>query len=199
MSLLNISAPAASQAVPQAALAVATRAAAPAVSQEAAPLSMHEMRNVPHLKKLFAAGACAAAALVVGCAGPSSSGSVYTPGQAQREQTVRMGVVESVRQVTIEKTPAGAGAVAGGVVGGVAGSSVGGGKGSTITSVLGAVAGGLAGQAIEGAIGRKAGVEVTVKLDNGELRAITQEADEVFKPGERVRLLSGTGVTRVSH
>ncbi len=140
-----------------------------------------------------------AAAFAAGCASPSSSGSVYTPGQAQREQTVRMGVVESVRQVTIEKAPSGAGTVAGGVVGGVAGSSVGGGKGSIITSVLGAVAGGLAGQAIEGGLGRKAGVEVTVKLDNGELRAITQEADETFKPGERVRLLSGTGVTRVSH
>ena len=137
--------------------------------------------------------------LLSGCAGPSSSGGVYTPGQAQREQTVRMAVVEGVRQVTIEKAPSGVGAVAGGVVGGVAGSSVGGGKGSTITSILGAVAGGLAGQAIEGGVGRKTGLEITVKLDNGELRAITQEADEQFKPGDRVRLLSGTGVTRVTH
>ena len=134
-----------------------------------------------------------------GCASPSSSGGVYSPGQTQREQTVRMAVVEGVRQVTIEKAPSGVGAVAGGVVGGVAGSSVGGGKGSTIASVLGAVAGGLAGQAIEGGVGRKAGLEITVKLDNGELRAITQEADEQFKPGDRVRLLSGTGVTRVTH
>ena len=46
---------------------------------------------------------------------------------------------------------------------------------------------------------RKPGIEVTVKLDNGELRAVTQEADENFRPGERVRLLSGSGVTRVSH
>ena len=133
-----------------------------------------------------------------GCAGGSSSGSVYTPSQAQREQTVRMGVVEGVRQVTIERAPSGVGAVAGGVIGGVAGSNVGQGKGATIGSVLGAVAGGVAGQALEGGIGRKAGLEITVKLDNGELRAITQEADEQFKPGERVRLLSGSGVTRVT-
>ena len=136
--------------------------------------------------------------LLSGCAGSSSSGSVYTPGQAQREQTVRMGVVEGVRQVTIERAPSGVGAVAGGVIGGVAGSNVGQGKGATIGSVLGAVAGGVAGQALEGGIGRKAGLEITVKLDNGELRAITQEADEQFKPGERVRLLSGSGVTRVT-
>ena len=136
--------------------------------------------------------------LLSGCAGGSSSGSVYTPGQAQREQTVRMGIVEGVRQVTIERAPSGVGAVAGGVIGGVAGSNVGQGKGATIGSVLGAVAGGVAGQALEGGIGRKAGLEITVKLDNGELRAITQEADEQFKPGERVRLLSGSGVTRVT-
>ncbi len=142
---------------------------------------------------------CAAALIVAGCAGRSTSGSVYSPGQAQREQTVRMGVVESVRQVTIEKAPSGVGAVAGGAVGGIAGSNVGGGKGATIGSVLGAVAGGIAGQAIEGGMGRNAGLEITVKLDNGELRAITQDADQAFKPGERIRLLSGNGVTRVTH
>ena len=141
----------------------------------------------------------AATLSMAGCAGRSSSGSVYTPGQAQREQTVRMGVVESVRQVNIEGSKSGIGSVAGGVVGGVAGSNVGGGKGSTIGSVLGAVAGGVAGNVLEQGVTKKQGLEITVKLDNGELRAITQEADEAFKPGERVRLLSGSGVTRVTH
>ncbi|MBL8383735.1 MAG: hypothetical protein JNM90_11695 [Burkholderiales bacterium] len=134
-----------------------------------------------------------------GCATRSSSGSVYTPGQAQREQTVRMGIVESVRSVTIEPQRSGVGAATGGIVGGIAGSNVGGGRGAVVGSVLGAVAGGIAGQAAEGAITRKPGLEITVKLDNGELRAITQEADETFRPGERVRLLSGNGVTRVTH
>ena len=148
--------------------------------------------------RLAIAGALAASVVIVGCAS-TSSGSVYSSGQARQEQTVRMGVVESVRQVSIEGSRSGVGAVAGGVVGGVAGSNVGGGKGSTIGSVLGAVAGGLAGNAIEQGTTKKQGIEITVKLDNGELRAITQEADEAFRPGERVRLLSGSGVTRVTH
>ena len=38
-----------------------------------------------------------------------------------------------------------------------------------------------------------------MKLDNGDLRAIVQEADVLFKPGERVRLLNSGGVTRVTH
>lgn len=148
--------------------------------------------------RIAIAGAFAAIAFVSGCAS-TSSGSVYSSGQTRQEQTVRMGVVESVRQVTIEGSKSGIGAVAGGAVGGVAGSNVGGGKGSTIGSILGAVAGGLAGNAIEQETTKKQGLEITVKLDNGQLRAITQEADESFRPGERVRLLSSGGVTRVTH
>ncbi len=136
---------------------------------------------------------------LAGCATESSSGSVYSSSQARREATVRMGVVESVRQVTIEGSRGPVGAIAGGAVGGVAGSNVGGGKGSTIGSILGAVAGGMAGQAIEQKVTQKSALEITVRLESGELRAITQDADEGFKPGERVRLLTSSGVTRVSH
>jgi len=42
-------------------------------------------------------------------------------------------------------------------------------------------------------------VEITVRLDNGELKAITQDADESFRPGDRVRLLSDRRTTRVTH
>jgi outer membrane lipoprotein SlyB len=147
---------------------------------------------------LAIASALAAIAVIAGCAS-ASSGSAYSSGQARQEQTVRMGVVESVRQVNIEGSSSGVGTVAGGLVGGVAGSNIGGGKGGTIGSILGAVAGGVAGNTIEKGVTKKQGLEITVKLDNGELRAITQEADEAFRPGERVRLLSGGGVTRVTH
>jgi outer membrane lipoprotein SlyB len=149
--------------------------------------------------RLALAGALAATAVITGCASTSSS-SVYSGGQARQEQTVRMGVVESVRQVTIEGSKSGVGTIAGGAIGGVAGSNIGGGnRGSAVGTILGAVAGGIAGNAIEQGTTKKQGLEITVKLDNGELRAITQEADETFRPGERVRLLSGSGVTRVTH
>ena len=149
--------------------------------------------------KIAIAGAIAASALISGCAS-TTSGSVYSAGQAGREQTVRMGVVESVRQVTIEGSKTGVGTIAGGAIGGVAGSNIGGGnRGSAVGTILGAVAGGLAGNAIEQSTTKKQGLEITVKLDNGELRAVTQDADESFRPGERVRLLSGNGVTRVTH
>ena len=145
-----------------------------------------------------AALALAGLCVISGCAS-TSSGSVYSARQARQEQTVRLGVVESVRQVTIEGSRSPVGTIAGGAVGGIAGANVGGGRGSTVGSILGAVAGGVAGNVIEERVTRKDGLEITVRLENGELRAITQEADESFKPGERVRLLSGGGVTRVTH
>jgi outer membrane lipoprotein SlyB len=77
---------------------------------------------------------------------------------------------------------------------------MGGGSGRAITTVIGAVAGGLVGAAAEEGITREDGVEITVQLDKGgDMIAIVQEADEQFYPGDRVRVMEGGGVTRVSH
>ncbi|CAG2158834.1 outer membrane lipoprotein [Cupriavidus numazuensis] len=142
----------------------------------------------------------AVTALVSGCATESNSNSVYSTGQAQREQTVRYGVVEGVRDVMIQGSQTGAGTLAGGAIGGVAaGSLIGSGNGSVAAGILGAVLGGIAGSATENKVNQRRGLEITVRLENGEMRAITQEADELFRPGDRVRLLSSGGVTRVTH
>jgi len=143
----------------------------------------------------------AALLTISGCATRSAAGNVYTSGQAQREQIVRMGVVESVRAVTIQRQSNNVGPLAGGAIGGIAGSTIGGGRGSMVASVLGAVAGGVAGQAIESNQNQRPGVEITVRLDSGELRAIVQETEpqQTFRPGERVRILSGGGTSRVTH
>ncbi|MBZ0224242.1 MAG: glycine zipper 2TM domain-containing protein [Dokdonella sp.] len=140
----------------------------------------------------------AAIVSLAGCAS-GTGGKDYSRAQTRTVQEVQMGIVESVREVNIEgtKTPIGAGA--GAVVGGVAGSTVGSGKGSVVGAAVGAVLGGLGGAAIEEGVTRNKGVEITVKLDSGRLIAITQSADETFQAGDRVRVLSGGGTTRVSH
>lgn len=137
--------------------------------------------------------------LVLGGCASSLSSSAYTRGQARQVEEVRMGTVESVRQVQIEGTKTPVGTVAGAAVGGIAGSQLGGGRGSAVGAILGAVGGGLAGSAIEEGTTRQPGLEITVKLDNGRLIAVTQAADESFRPGDRVRILTGGGVTRVTH
>ncbi len=141
-----------------------------------------------------------AVALVTGLAGCMSreSASVYSKHEAGREQLVRMATVDSVRKVLIDGSQSGIGAAAGGIAGGVAGSGVGQGRGSAVVGVIGAVAGGVAGNVIENKATSKDGFEILVKLDSGEMRAIVQEADVAFQPGQRVRLLTSGGITRVT-
>jgi outer membrane lipoprotein SlyB len=138
------------------------------------------------------------AAALTGCAS-GMSGSTYTRDQARQVEDVRMATVESVREVLIEGTKSSVGTAAGAIVGGIGGSNVGGGKGSSVGAVLGAVAGGVAGSAIEEGATRQTATEITVKFDDGKLIAVTQAGDEKFQPGDRVRILTGSGVTRISH
>ena len=139
------------------------------------------------------------AALLAGCAAPPPSGNVYHAYQTQNEQVIRTGTVESVRNVVIVNPESGVGTVGGAALGGLAGSQVGSGDGSAAMGIIGAIAGGLLGQRVEGSANRRPGFEITVRLDSGELRAVTQAADELFRPGERVRLLSNGYMTRVTH
>ena len=149
------------------------------------------------MSKVILLAALTALSVLAGCAS-SNRGDVYSRGEARREQTVRLATVESVRPVTIEGTKTPIGTVAGGAVGGIAGSGVGQGRGSDIAAVLGAIGGGLAGSAIEEGATRKQGVEITVRLENGELRAIVQEETDKLVAGQKVRLLTTGAVTRVS-
>lgn len=139
-----------------------------------------------------------ASVTVAGCA-TGLGGGDYERAEARRVINVRMGIVESVRPVKLEGTKSPVGTLGGAAVGGIAGSTIGQGKGAAIGAVLGAVAGGLAGSAAEEGITRKQGIEVTVKMDNGEMLAVVQEdGGEKFMPGERIRLLQDGRTTRVT-
>lgn len=151
---------------------------------------MHNLREMSAL--LFVA------AILSGCAS-GMSGSTYTRDQARQVEEVRMATVESVRPVLIEGTKSAVGTTAGAVMGGIGGSNVGAGKGSSAGAVLGAVAGGVIGSAIEEGATRQSAIEITVRFEDGRLIAVTQAGDEKFQPGEKVRVLTGSGVTRISH
>lgn len=142
--------------------------------------------------------------VIQGCTTPGASADVYSLSQAQREQIVRTGTIESVRHVKIDDGggSSGLGMIGGGALGAATGSAFGGGRGTIVTTIAGGLAGALAGSAIEKRVNSpKGGIEITVRLDgNGELRAITQAiTNELFKAGDRVRLLSSGGITRVTH
>jgi len=150
------------------------------------------------MRLLFGVCALSAVVLVSGCAKPSASANVYNYNQTQRDQIVRNGIVINVRPITIQSDQtSGGGAIAGGAVGGVAGSAVGGGTGRTLAIIGGAILGALAGNAVEDQMGKKDGLEITVRLDNGETRVIAQEADLPIMMNQRVQVVSGAGPTRV--
>ncbi len=135
---------------------------------------------------------------ISGCAS-SRSGNVYSRDQARQVQTVETGTVESVKEVVIEGTKTPVGTAAGGVAGGVLGSTVGSGSGRTVATVIGALAGAAAGTAAEEGLTRKPGLEIVVKKDSGQTIVIVQEADVVFAPGDRVRIIQAPdGTTRIS-
>lgn len=150
--------------------------------------------------RVCAAGCVLLLATLLPACVSSKAGDVYSREQARTEQSVRLGTIEAVREVQIEGTKSGLGAVAGGVTGGIAASTIGHGTGSAVAAAVGAIAGGLAGAAAEEGLTKNSGLELTVKLDNGQTIAVVQgvDANTTFQPGDRVRVLSGQGVTRVS-
>ncbi len=151
------------------------------------------------LKRIFVIGTATVATLLVGCAAPGLGGGNYARAQVRGEQTVRLGVVENVRDVVIDARDTGTGTLAGAAIGGLAGSTVGGGhKANAAGAIAGALVGGIIGSSMEKNANDRRGVEVTVRLESGKLIAITQEKDEEFRVGDRIRILTGQGATRVT-
>ncbi|MDR1424891.1 MAG: hypothetical protein LBI92_09880 [Azoarcus sp.] len=142
----------------------------------------------------------AAAPLLSGGCASNLGGSDYSRAEARQPMSIRFGTVESTRPVKLEGTKTSIGAGAGAVAGGMIGHSLGKrGVSSAIGTVLGAVAGGVGGAAVEEAVTRQNGVEITVKLENGEYLAVVQaDGGENFQHGERVRLVGSGQATRVT-
>jgi len=125
---------------------------------------------------------------LAGCAG-SMSGNTYSRDRAQKVQTVEYGQVVEVRQIQIEGTKSGVGALAGGALGGALGSGIGRGAGTTIAVVGGAIAGAAAGAATEEAATKQPGLEITVRMDSGQTLSLVQGMDPPVQAGDRVKLM----------
>jgi outer membrane lipoprotein SlyB len=151
------------------------------------------------MNRFTGALALALVGIVGGCAHPGMGSADYRSYEARGEQSVRFGVVESVRDVRIDAYDTGVGTATGAVLGGIAGSNVGGGNGQVAGAVAGAILGGVIGQSVEKSANDRPGVEITVLLDSGRYIAVVQQADEAFRAGDRVRVLSGRRTTRVTH
>ncbi len=150
------------------------------------------------MSRLLKSSVAACALMLGGCAYHAGSAD-YRGYEARGEQAVRFGVVETVREVRIQPRDTGVGSSAGAFLGGVAGSHAGRGSGNIVGFIGGAIIGSIVGHNVEQASNELRGLEVTVLLDSGQYIAIVQGADEAFRAGDRVRVLSGRVSTRVTH
>ena len=106
------------------------------------------------------------------------------------------GTVESIRAVELKGDASGLGAVAGGVTGAAVGNQMGRGKGNTAMTILGAAGGALAGNEIEKQVKKHYSYRVTVRMDDGSFRTLSQSTAPAVAVGERVRVVDGTVVAR---
>lgn len=134
--------------------------------------------------------------LITSCASTSSP-NTFSNNQTGRAQTVQMGSVYAVRDVTIQNAPSRVGTATGAVLGGIAGSTLGSGsRANAAGAVGGAVVGGAAANAITGS--NSAGVEITVRLENNQLISVVQAgSSNEFRVGDAVRVTSDGQTTRV--
>jgi len=113
------------------------------------------------------------------------------------------GVVERID--TVDRDDGiGVGAVAGGVLGGIAGGAIGD-KVADEDSKTGAIAGGVAGAAAGAYAGHKVqehynrdkdAYRITLRMDDGSSRTVTQNENPGFSKGSRVRIDNGKVVPR---
>lgn len=134
--------------------------------------------------------AIALSILLTACA---SSGGGYHSGD---KSTIKTGTVESVRTVQLEGRSSIVGSLTGTILGSIAGASIGNSRTSGLNAFIGGILGSFAGSSAERSLTSEAGIEITVKLDNGEMIAITQDDDVQFQKGDQVKVIdSNRGAT----
>jgi outer membrane lipoprotein SlyB len=157
------------------------------------------------MKTFTAFLACVGLVALSGCAG-NLGGSSYYRNEARSIQRVELGTLIAVHIVQIKGGSARGGISSGevgtgvgAVAGGIAGNSFGSGNGRALATVGGVVLGALAGHAIGSNMGATTGVQLTVRLKNGRLIAVTQQAGHTnWRLGQEVEvLISQDGTARV--
>ncbi|WP_079432899.1 glycine zipper 2TM domain-containing protein [Zoogloea sp. LCSB751] len=101
------------------------------------------------------------------------------------------GVIENVEAIQQKGEGSGLGAVGGAILGGVLGNQVGEGSGKKLARIGGAVLGGFAGNEVERRARTISHYQVTVRMDDGTRRVITEQSAPSWHVGDAVRVRDG--------
>jgi outer membrane lipoprotein SlyB len=141
-------------------------------------------------------GILAVVVLFAACTSPPPAHVMTTQGST----LVQTAQVTDVRDVTVRGgRPSGVGSFVGAILGSVAGSRIGSGNGSAAAGIGGALAGGMAGQRVEESGMGSSATELTVRMENGDVRTYRVDRAEFFRIGDTVTLTTANGITRVTH
>lgn len=139
----------------------------------------------------------ASAALLGGCASNSPSqsyeGASSAGGAYNTTANMGYGTIDTIQVVRGSGGTSGTGAVLGGLVGAIAGNQVGSGSGRAVATVAGAVGGAAIGNKVEAnrnANGQEQ-YQISVRMDNGDYRNVTQDSVYDLRVGNRVRIVDG--------
>jgi outer membrane lipoprotein SlyB len=114
------------------------------------------------------------------------------PVPSDQGQYGQMGQVQAIDIIPTASRTSGAGAVIGAVLGGVVGNQFGGGIGRAVTTGAGAVAGAVIGNKVEQRSRRDDEVyRVTVRFDDGSMRAVDFQRVDDLRVGDRVKWEGG--------
>lgn len=117
-------------------------------------------------------------------------------GRAHDSACASCGTVESIRTLELKDDATGLGAAAGGVTGAVVGNQMGRGNGNIAMTIFGAVGGALTGNEIEKNVKKHYSYRVTVRMDDGSFRTVSQSSTPAVAVGEPVRVVDGTVIAR---
>jgi outer membrane lipoprotein SlyB len=104
----------------------------------------------------------------------------------------QLGIVESVREVSVAGKTQGIGAAGGVGIGAILGNKIGESTGNKgLVTVIGAVGGGVLGNEIEKRQRETKQWEISVRFDDGSMKTLTSPSQPYWNAGDRVRMLDG--------
>ncbi len=110
------------------------------------------------------------------------------PAPEQKMYCASCGEVISVKEVEVAGKSSGLGVIAGGATGGLIGNQMGQGTGRDLATIAGVVGGAIAGNKIEQNIKKTRVYDVTVQMENGDIRVLRHETAPGVVAGDKVRI-----------
>lgn len=144
-----------------------------------------------------APAASAPAASAPAAPAPASAGRTAVRPKVAAAPCADCGVIEEIRAVQVPGETSGLGAAAGGITGAIVGNQIGRGDGRTLAAIAGAAGGAYAGNTIEKSMNKRVVHRITLRMDDGSRRVLTDSSSPAHAVGDRVRVVGQRIVERV--